>query len=196
MKMNLKAEGKNKLYFYGCLILGLFLSGSFIYQGILPGIKTLDSLKKELKQKKVELERRYNTALENKKLIKEIAETEKSYENFSRMLFPLADISNAVKEITNISQDLQIEFISLAPSPPAELARSSPEIGFYLWGTYVAIRMKTNYEKLLDFVKRIETSVKFIEIESFQVKKNPANLAVHDAQMTLLVYSLQQKKEK
>lgn len=193
--MAMDTDKKNKLIFIGILVVGIFFAGNFIYNGILPSLRNLDSLKKELSLKKAELEKRYNTVQENKKLQEQIAQTQKEYENFSKMLFPLKDISNAVKEITNISQDLQIEFISLAPSPPSELARSSPEIGFYLWGTYVNIKMKANYVKLIDFIKRIENSPKYISIEKFQIKKNDQTLGNHDAEILLLVYSLQQQKK-
>jgi len=191
--MNFKKYQKDKIYFYGCLGLCIFVTGIFFFRGILPGTKAWVSLKKELSLKEMELKRRYDTARENEKLMEEIEKIEKNYTDLSKMLFSLKDISGAVKEIASVSQDLQIEFISLTPLP-AKITRSSPEIAFSLWEASIAIRIKTSYAKLIDFMKRIENSAKFMRIEDFQIKKNPSNLLIHDAQMTLCVYSLQQEK--
>lgn len=188
--MNLKTD---KLYFYICLGLCFLISGFFFFRGVLPRVNTFFNLKKELERREIELKRLYDTVRQNQILKQEIAESEEAYGSLNNMLFLPNDVSGAVKEIANISQDLQIDFISLAPQS-AKLIKSSAEVGFSLWETPISIKIKTSYAKLLDFVKRIEDSVKFIKIESFQVRKNPSTLLVHDAQMTLCVYSLQQEK--
>jgi len=190
--MNLKTD---KVYFYICLGLCLILSGIFVFRGILPGIKTRNALKKELAQREKELKQRYNIAPENKKLTQEIAEIEKDYGSLNEMLFSPSDISRAVKEIANISQDLQIDFISLVPLTAQKLT-SSPETGFSLWETPISIKMKTGYVKLIDFIKKVESSNKFMKIKNFAMRKSPSTLLVHDIQITLGVYSLEQEKAK
>lgn len=191
--MNLKTAKQEKIFFYSGLGLCLLLSGVLIFRGIYPGINSWFRLRKELAQKKTELKRRYNTAEENQRLAQEIAKIEKDYGEFNAMLFPPNDVSGAVKEIAKISQDLQIEFISLVPLS-ARVASSSPEIGFSLWEIPISIKIKTSYAKLLDFIKRIENSSKFINIDDFQITKSASNLLVHDVGLSLCVYSLEQEK--
>lgn len=191
-KTNFKAE---QLYFYIGLGLCLVLSGVFILRGVLPNLKTRNGLKKELAQKERELTLRYNIAPENKKLTQEIAEVEKKYGDLNAMLFSPDDISPAVKEIANISKDLEIDFISLVPLPAQKLA-SSPEVGFSLWETPISIKMKSGYLKLLDFLKKVENSNKFMKLKDFTIAKNPSTLLIQDIQLTLGVYSLQQEKPK
>ncbi len=191
-RTNLKAE---QLFFYIGLGLCLILSSVFLLRGVLPKLKARNELRKELAQKEGELRRRYNIVPENKKLTQEIAEVEKKYGDLNEMLFSPDDISPAVKEIANISKDLQIDFISLVPLPAQKLT-SSPEVGFSLWETPISIKMKSGYLKLLDFLKKVENSQKFMKLKDFRITKNPSALLIHDIQLTLGVYSLQQEKAK
>ncbi len=191
-RANLKAE---QLYFYIGLGLCLILSSVFLLRGVSPKLKGRNELRKELAQKEGELRQRYNIATENKKLTQEITEVEKNYGDLNEMLFSPDDISPAVKEIANISKDLQIDFISLVPLPAQKLT-SSPEVGFSLWETPISIKMKSGYLKLLDFFKKVENSNKFMKIKDFTITKNPSTLLIHDIQLTLGVYSLQQEKAK
>ena len=186
---------RNKsLHFYVYLALGLILSAILLFKAVLPQMKTWDSLKKELIQRDTELKRRYAIVQEKEKLAREIAKIEQNYGNMDEMFFRLDDVSQAVKEIARISQDLQMEFSSLVPSPAQKLENLSAGIGFTLWETPISIRMKTGYLKLLDFIKRIENSGKVLKIKNFSVRKNTTNLLIHDIEMTLGIYSLQKEE--
>jgi len=181
------------LHFYIYLALGVILSAILLFKAVLPKMKTWDSLKKELIQRDTELKRRYAIVQEKERLAQDIAKIEQNYGNMDEMFFRLDDVSQAVKEIARISQDLQIEFSSLVPSPPQKLENLSAGIGFTLWETPISIKMKIGYLKLLDFIKRIESSGKLMKIKNFSVRKNTANLLIHDIEMTLSIYSLQKE---
>jgi Tfp pilus assembly protein PilO len=189
---------KNRqIYFYIILSLCLLLSAILFLRIILPSIKTWSALKKEIQHKDKELQLRYNTIQQNQQLKNEIAAIEKTYGDFNRMFFVRDDMPAAVKAIADISKDLQIEFISLTPLPSQKLEDPSLENekpGFSLWKTPISIKIKTNYLKLIDFIKRIEKANKFIKVENLRIKKNPSTLLVHDVEMTVYVFSLQPEK--
>jgi Tfp pilus assembly protein PilO len=181
-----------KIYLYTALGVCLLLSIILFLLIILPTIKTWFFLRKDIWYKDKELHSRYNTIKQNQQLQDEIATIEQTYGDFNSMFFVRDDIPAAVKAIADISQDLQIEFISLTPLASKKLADPALEkSAFSLWQTPISIKIKTGYLKLIDFIERIEKkSNKFIKVEDLRIKKNPSNSLVHDVQMSVYVFSL------
>ena len=188
---------KNKqMYFYIALSLLLLISLFLFVRIILPTAKNWYVLRKEIQSKNRELRKRYSAIKQGEQLKEEVLAIENTYGDFSQMFFVKDDIPSAVKEIADISQDLQIEFISLTPQSSQKLEASSSENPeFSLWRTPVFIKIKTNYLKLIDFIERIEKeSNKFITIDDLRIKKDPSTLLIHDVEMTVYVYSLLREK--
>ncbi len=176
------------------LVMCLLFSGFFFFRMLLPRIQAWSALKKDIKYKEKELQLRYKTTQENQQLKQDIVKIEETYKDISRIFFAWDDIPGAVKEIADISSDLQIEFFSLNPQLPREIKEPSGDIPFSLWEVPISIRIKTGYSKLIDFIGRIEKSGKFIRIENLRIKKNPSTLQVHDVEMTVYIFSLQHEK--
>lgn len=186
---------KDKLYFYSALAACVFISAVFLFGVILPKVISYSSLKREFQEKEKEFKLRSSIVQENQKLKKRIAEIEKDYEYYKTTLFLPNDISGAVKEITNISRDLGVDFISFTPLPMTKLKNLPLGAGFSLWKASLSIRIKTGYAKFIKFIQRVEKSDKFMRLEDFKIKKNPTTLLVHDMDITLCGYSLQQEKQ-
>jgi len=190
--LNIKNQ---QIYFYIVLGLCLLLSGILFFWATLPSFRTWGALKKDLQRREKEVRLIDNIIQENKQLKEDIAKREKDYEDFNRMFFLRDDISQAVKTITDISQDLKIELMSLIPQPSQKLeAPASGNLAFSLWKTPISIKIKTDYLKLIDFIKGMEKSNKFIRLENLRIKKNPSSLLFHDVEMKIYVFSLQQEK--
>jgi Tfp pilus assembly protein PilO len=190
--LNIKKE---QIYFYIVLSLCLLLSGILFFWAVLPSFRTWAALKKELQRKEKEVRLLDNIIQENKQLKEDIAKREKDYEDFNRMFFLRDDIPQAVKTIADISQDLKIEFMSLIPQPSQKLETAAlKNLDFSLWKTPISIKIKTDYLKLIDFIKGMEKSNKFIRLENLRIKKNPSSLLFHDVEMKVYVFSLQQEK--
>ena len=191
---------KNRqIYFYIALSLCLLLSVILFLWAILPCIQNWATLKKEMRDKEKELQLRYNTIQQNQQLKQDIAKIEETYGYFNRMFFAQDDMPQAVKAIADISQNLRIEFISLTPLTPqklegASLEKEKEKPNFSLWKTPISIKMKTDYLKLIDFIKGIEKANKFIKVDNLHIKKNPSTLLIHDVEMTVYVFSLQSEK--
>jgi len=188
--MDLKNIG---IFFYVALAVCLAVTAAFLTRGVAPQIMTWNRLQNELRRRDTELKQRYNIARERDELNREISAIEQKYGNMNEMFFSLDNISGAIKEIARISEALGIEFVSLVPSATAKLETSSSATGFSFYQTPIAIRMKTGYAKLIDFIRRIENSGKLIKIDRFQVKKNPSDLLIHEVDMTLSIYSLEKQ---
>lgn len=194
IKPNLTLKNR-QAYFYSELALCFLFTGILFLKAISPGIKNWMALGKDIRHKQTELQFRYKTAEGNQQLKQEMAKIKEVYPDIEGMFFAPDDIPGAVKEIADISRDLQIEFFSLTPQSPQELKEYVSQVGFSIKKIPISIRIKTGYLKLLDFIKRIEDSKKFIKIDNLSIRKNPSTLQVHDVEMTVYVFSLQQKKQ-
>ena len=187
---------KNRqVYPYILLILCLLLSGILFLSVILPSLKSWAAFKKKVQRRGKELQLRYNTIQQDRQPKDEIAAIEQAYRDLEQIFFARDDTSQAIKAIADISQDLQIDFISLTPQSSQKLEgplQEKPE--FSLWKTPILIKIKTSCLKLIDFLKRIEKSNKFIKVENLRIKKNSSNVLIHDVEMTIYVFSLQREK--
>lgn len=197
MKFNIDRKNR-QTYFYSALFLCVLLSGLIIFYAIVPKVRQWLALKKDISNREMELEKRYKTAEENKQLKKDIQEIEKKYDEISGSFFELSDFPAAIKEISDISQDLRIEFMSIVPQALEET--KEPSLGYTLWKMPLSIKIKTDYPKLVKFIKRLENSRKFLKVENLSIKKGKAEkgnllvLKIRDVEMTVYAYSLQQKK--
>jgi Tfp pilus assembly protein PilO len=198
-KFNINIDRKNRqTYFYSALFLCVLLSGLIIFSAIVPKVRQWLALKKDISNREMELEKRYKTAEENKQLKKDILVIEKKYDEISGSFFELSDFPAAIKEISDISQDLRIEFMSIVPQALQEI--KEPSLGYTLWKMPLSIKIKTDYSKLVKFIKRLENARKFLKVENLSIKKGKAEkgnllaLKIHDVEMTVYAYSLQQKK--
>jgi len=199
INLNINIDRKNRQrYFYSALFLCVLLSGLIIFSAIVPKVKKWFVLKKEISNKEMELEKRYRTAEENKELKKDILGIEKKYDEISGSFLELSDFPAAIREISDISQDLRIEFMSIVPQ--ALQQTKEPSLGFILWNMPLSVKIKTDYSKLIMFIKKIENSRKFMKVENISIKKGKAEkdnalaLKIHEVEMTVYAYSLQQKK--
>jgi len=190
MSMNLKIKPEVLLFIVlcVCIFVTVILGRTVVY----PSIKAWQALKKEAALKEGELQHRYDTLKEIQKLKQDIPAIEKTYADFYKKFFPRGDISHAIKEIADTSSDLQIEFTSLTPLQAIKLGETSLGKNLSLWSIPISIKIKTDYAKLIDFIKRIENGRKFMKVENLSIRKNASTLLMHDIEMTVYVFSLQQ----
>lgn len=192
--MSVDIKNRRIYLLYIVLAASVALSGSLLLWAVFPSIRDWIKYKKDIKLRYAELQHRYDTTKEIQRLNTEITVIEKAYDDFNNMLFSKDDISRAVKEIADISLDLQIEYISLVPLPETMLGETSFKEKFSLWSCPINIKMKTSFLKLADFIRRIENARKFIKIENVTIKKNPLNSTIHDVDIKVYVFSLLQEK--
>jgi len=183
---------KPQALFYITLCVCILVTAMLGKTTLFSSIKAWQALKKEAGLKEGELQRRYETLKEIEKLKKDIPEIEKTYTDFHKKFFPREDLSRAIKEIADISKDLDIEFSSLTPLSVNKLGETSLNKSLSLWSFPILIKIKTDYAKLIDFMKRIENGPKFMKVENLSIRKNPSNLLMHEVEMTVYVFSLQQ----
>lgn len=190
--MDIKNE---KIYFWGTLFICTALTAVFFFVFVVSSVRNWVESKRRLSQRQTELALRYETAEENKRLSREIAEIGNTYGDFNAMFFSLDDMSaQAVKELARITQDLQMQVSALVPGEPKKIETLSAGIGFDVWEAVITLKIKTTYGKLLDFLRRIEGSTKFIRIKEFRISKGSENILLRDADLTVGIYSLQKKE--
>lgn len=187
-------EGEKNIYlFLGAGLVLVSLTALVFIKIIMPNIKTWRSLKNEVGTRQTELARRQSTIQENVRLREEILNAKNFYDNYTNMLFPTDDAALVVKELTNVTKNLKIEFNSIQPLFSKTVTEMPEYAPFFLKQMLIVVKMKADYLELIKFLERLEESSKFLKIENFRMIKNKDNPPTQEMEITLNVFSASKK---
>ncbi|OQX86010.1 MAG: hypothetical protein B6D55_06695 [Candidatus Omnitrophica bacterium 4484_70.2] len=202
--MMLRAKIKEEYIYGGVILILVFLSFPLSFRILLPKFKLYKTFFKDITKKEKELRVIKSALSQVERLREEIRGVEDKYNSLMRKVVPRPESLEAIKIITGLIEGLKIEFYSFQPLPLKKIGFSSgsdnerPEKfspkkeadNFFIWEIPVAIKIKTNYANLMNFIKRIEGASKFVKIKDIRIAKDLAFPFAHDAQITVSVFSL------
>lgn len=205
----IKLQGIKKEHLYLGIIFSLAVLLLFLFFKIsLPNLKAVQGLLAQSALRAKELKDRKETLAQVDKLKEELRRVEEDYESFTQKFFLQPQDLDMVKIITELTAGLKIEFISLQPLALVKLDMSNhkeagflkffqkEKMDFFIWEMPVMIKLKADYANLLELVKKLEGSSRFIKIKRFQIKKETASPLVHNLEFTLSMFSLPQLTQK
>ena len=212
MKISIRPNIKEEYIFIGIVsILSVFILIFFFRMGI-PNFNRYRKLVKEANKRDKELSARKATIVQIDRLKQEINKTESEYKSFAQKVILEPGSLEAAKAITNIAEGLNIDFISLQPLALQRIDLYTPKetenkkvprkaekaekakIDFFIWEIPVRIKIRGNYANLMHFIKKIERGSRYIKIRNIQIQKDPASPFVHNASITVSMFSLPSKE--
>lgn len=203
--MVLKYKIKEEYIYTGAILILVILVFPFFFKMLRPNLKLYKTSLSEVLKKDKELKIRKATISQIQKLKQEISQIEDEYKSFIQKVILGPESSEAVRVITALIEGLKIEFFSFQPLPIQiqkiglstrkdtgflKFSQETKGMDFFIWEIPVAIKIKANYANLLDFIKRIEDASRFISIKNIQITKDPTTPFVHNAEITVSMFSL------
>ncbi|MCM8801648.1 MAG: hypothetical protein NC912_06620 [Candidatus Omnitrophica bacterium] len=187
-----KEFSKQKIvYHYLISFLALFVVLYFIF---FPGVRQFFSLGGELKEKIQTLNRvripkgEYDAFVEKKENVR----TE--LDLIKRRLFWEKDIGKFLNELTQLASILPLEFVSLKPESAVYVVKKEDKKKDKKSALYTILEipisavLKGNYDSVLNFLKRIEQSDKFIKVDTFSIESDINNIYRHNVKIRLGIY--------
>jgi hypothetical protein len=178
-----------------------------LFKADMPNLKRYINLKKEAADKEKELNIRKSTVQQIASLNKEIAKIDQDYKDFTNKVILQPGSFEAVRVLTDIAEGLKIEFLSIQPLSPQriELYNRKDEAfmkflqkekkEFFLWEMPVAVKIKGSYPKILNFIKRIENSQRFLKIKKIQIAKDKDTPLMHNTDLVISMFSMPQAEK-
>lgn len=128
---------------------------------------------------------------------RQYAQMEKQIETLSQeitqgkeRLFWKRDISFFMEKLSNIAEQLTVDFISIRPSLTPEPVRADNKEGTVLMYRHpVTITMKTGYGELIGFLARIEDSDRFFRIDELTIVPDTKDILKRNVTLILSVFS-------
>ena len=161
-----------------------------VYFAFLPALRNFQSLSQQVADKKTGVTA-LKTPREEPEVVEEkVKKLKEQIEALKGEVFWETDISRFLNQITQLASDLKINFVSLKP----EAASSSSEKGKELPDDYlltevpISLTIKSNYDDLVEFIKRIEQSDKFIAIESLTIDTDRQDIYSHNVRIDLSIF--------
>ncbi|HEC69517.1 MAG TPA: hypothetical protein ENI31_04470 [Candidatus Omnitrophica bacterium] len=203
--MRLGTKIKEEYIYGGIILILVFLSFFLSFRMLLPKFKLYRASFMEVTKKEEELRVKKVTLSQIKRLREEIRGVEDKYRGFMEKVISQPESLEAIKIITELIKGLEIEFYSFQPLPLKKielfsyksdnkrLIKSSfkkEKDSFFIWEIPVAIKIKTNYANLMNFIKRIEGAPKFVKIKDIRIDKDLTSPFAHDARITVSLFSL------
>lgn len=185
------------------LIIPLSVLFLCIYFVFIPALKGHHALAKRIRDKKVDLGRVKTTAADYQLLKKEISDQKDKLSELKQKIFWEKDISGFLDELTRLASDLRVEFVSLkpetikqesAPPPPVmegdldAAVKPKEPAPYALTQVPIAVVLKSSYNDLIVFLKRIEAGSKFISINSLSIESGEQNIYKHIARIDLSIF--------
>lgn len=148
-KMNLADLGKRKdiLVVIGVILLTVIIGNNFIYQ---VQKRKMSYLEGEIKEEEAK-----------NRLVEEIVLSDKRISFYKKRLPLQRDVSWLMRRISQLAKDARIEVVSLKPK---ELDRQEGYIRIPL-----EIKVRCSYHELGEFLSNIESSAKFIKLDSLHL---------------------------
>jgi Tfp pilus assembly protein PilO len=167
----------------------LFLCAIF-YFAFLPSLKQSLSLTNQLKEKKTDLTKVHISSEEYNLLEGQIKDQKGKIVILKEKLFWEKDISKFLNVLTHLAADLPIEFVTLKPEavvlPDKKDTKNKNEAQFAQ--VPISVTLRASYGNLVEFLERIETSEKFIKIDTLNIESDQSNIHTHNIKMGLNIF--------
>lgn len=179
------------------MIISLLVLCIIFYFIFLPASKQSLLLTKQIKEKKINLTNAEVIAGEYAHLEEQINKSKNQLEILKNKLFWEKDISRFLNELTQLAIDLPIEFVSLKPES-VKLESVSLSIlkdkkdnkeskSYVLAQVPISVILRTSYNNLIGFLRRIEEADKFINIDNLSIESEQRDIYKHNIKMNLII---------
>lgn len=178
------------------IIVSILILSAIVYFLLLPALKQHKLILGRIKNKKADLGR-VEVPTDKYAILRENLNNSKSQlAGLERRLFWEQDISKFLNELTRLASDIKIEFISLKPetakpetaSVPKAEAKATEKKELKLIQVPIAVAFRSNYNDMINFLRRIEEGGRFIKIDSLSIESEPNNIYKHISRMKLSIF--------
>lgn len=167
----------------GISSVALYIIFHFIF---LPALKQSRSLVSQIGRKKIDLSKVQTLPGEYEQLANQIDKQKAQLENLKNKLFWEKDISRFLNELTKLASDLPIEFASLKPGAASSVIGKEPK-GYLFAEVPISVALKSGYDNLVEFLRRIEESDKYINIDTLNIESDRSDIYRHNIKMKLII---------
>jgi Tfp pilus assembly protein PilO len=173
----------------GISSVALYITFHFIF---LPALKQSRSLASQIGRKKIDLSKVQTLPGEYEQLASQIDKQKAQLENLKNKLFWEKDISKFLNELTKLASDLPIEFASLKPESASAVIGKDKGIqkepkGYLFAQVPISVALKSGYDNLVEFLRRIEESDKYINIDTLNIESDRSDISRHNIKMKLII---------
>lgn len=168
----------------GISFVTLYITFHFIF---LPALKQSRLLVGQIEKKKTDLSEVQALPGGYEQLLSQIDKQKTELENLKNKLFWEKDISKFLNELTKLASDLPIEFTSLKPESAKEIQKEPK--GYLFAKVPIAVALKSAYGNLVEFLRRIEESDKYINIDTLNIESDRSDIYRHNIKMKLIILS-------
>lgn len=159
----------------------LYITFHFIF---LPALKQSRLLASQIGKKKIDLSQVQALLGGYEQLASQIDKQKTELENIKNKLFWEKDISKFLNELTKLASGLPIEFTSLKPESAKEIQKEPK--GYQV---PIAVALKSAYGNLVEFLRRIEESDKYINIDTLNIESDRSDIYRHNIKIKLIILS-------
>lgn len=170
------------------------LLGIVFYFIFFPALRQSRLLSKQIKDKRTNLTKMQTLTSEYSRLEGELSNTGEKIQILKNRLFWERDIGRFLNELTRLASDLEIEFVSLKPESVSSLqqkdkkARIESQKGYLFAQVPILVVLRSSYDDIVKFLKRIEETDKFIKIDSLSIESEQRDIYRHNVKMTLSIF--------
>lgn len=157
----------------------------------LPAFKQSRLLSRQIKEKRLNLTKVKVSTNESSLLEEQISKTKEQLEIIKNRLFWEKDISRLLNELTQLASGLEIEFVSLKPEAvylPVEKDKKE-STDYLLAQVPISVSIRSNYDNLVKFLRKIERADKFIKIDTLNIESDQRNIHRHNIKVSLSIFT-------
>lgn len=153
-----------------------------LYLIFLPAVKQFGKLSQQIRGKKADLSRVQQPSGEYRVLNKETKEMRDKKDLLAAKLFWEKDISRFLNELTRLTSNSEVEFINIKPEASLPVPEKDKELftKYHFARVPISVKIRGTYDGLLNFLKKVEESDKFIKIEYLNIESGVASLYKHN----------------
>lgn len=162
-----------------------------IYLAFLPVLKQSLNLTKQIKEKKTDLSKVQISKEELMRLEEEVTSLNNRIVISNERLFWDKDNSRFLDKLTQLAVDLPIEFVTLKPEAAVVSGKKDAEDANAPQLTRIpfTVTLRANYNNLVEFLERIETSEKYIRINTLSIESNTEDMNKHNVTIELNIFT-------
>lgn len=174
-----------KPYFpFTAMVIAIILFFNFIF---MPQKRTLSDLSSKVKTKKDLFSQAEATAQSIDKLNASIDNLEKEIRELEERLPEQIEANLLIETLKDITKGSKIQFISIEPKKPEKFEMAGQQ-QVYL-ELPIMVRLKSGYDELSDFIKKIESSKRLMKVSSLKIRADPSNVWEHSIELTISTFS-------
>ncbi len=173
------------------IVVSLVILLLIIYLAFLPVLKQSLNLTKQIKEKKTDLSKVQISKEGLTRLEEEVTSLNNRIVISNERLFWDKDNSRFLDKLTQLAVDLPIEFVTLKPEAAVVSGKKDAEDANAPQLTRIpfTVTLRANYNNLVEFLERIETSEKYIRINTLSIESNTEDMNKHNFTIELNIFT-------